>query len=220
MNFLKRIASYLYPIKIHQTSSERSGSLEVTLINGKLVMDSDNANYSYGSLQKVLKKGLLQFDIAKLKQCKNILVLGVAGGSILETLQDDFKLTEAKITGVEIDAEVLELAKIYFQIDQKKNVNLVLADAFKFINTTKETYDLIVIDIFNDSNMPPQLFEKSYWINICNLLNLKGLCLFNSIIDSSGDKQRNENLQFLLKDIFSVVKQKTTHINELFVLEK
>jgi spermidine synthase len=58
MSFIQKIVSYLYPIKVKEISSERSGSLEVTLVNGKLVIDSENANYSYGSLQQVLKKGL------------------------------------------------------------------------------------------------------------------------------------------------------------------
>ncbi len=175
MSFLQKILSYLYPIIIHQIPSERSGALEVTLVNGKLVIDSKNANYSYGSLQKVLKKGILQFDREKLQQCKEVLILGVAGGSIIETLQDDFKLTDAKITGIEIDEDVLELAKTYFNIDKKRNVNLIVADAFEFIKTTNKTYDLIVIDIFNDSEMPKQVFENYFWSEVYNLLNLNGL---------------------------------------------
>ena len=220
MSFLQKILSYLYPIIIHQIPSERSGALEVTLVNGKLVIDSKNANYSYGSLQKVLKKGILQFDREKLQQCKEVLILGVAGGSIIETLQDDFKLTDAKITGVEIDEDVLELAKTYFNIDKKRNVNLIVADAFEFIKTTNKTYDLIVIDIFNDSEMPKQVFENYFWSEIYNLLNLNGLCLLNSIIGSRENAQRNEMLNQFLEQKFKICTRKKTAINELFILEK
>ena len=220
MNVIQKIASYFYPIKIHQMPSERSGALEVTLVNGKLVIDSENANYSYGSLQKVLKKGLLQFDAEKLQQCKNILILGVAGGSIIETLQADFKLKDAQITGVEIDKEVLTLANTYFKINKKPNVKLVCEDAFEFVKTTNQTYDLIVIDIFNDSKMPTSLFDYSFWNKIHNTLPNNGLCLFNSISTSNNCIERNNKLFKQIQPKFTQVTRKKTAINELFVLVK
>ena len=61
MNIFKKIASYIYPIKLTEIPSDRSGSLEITLVNGKLVVDSENDNYSYGSLQKVLKKAYASY---------------------------------------------------------------------------------------------------------------------------------------------------------------
>jgi spermidine synthase len=56
----------------------------------------------------------------KLEQLDSILVLGVAGGSVIQTLRSDFKLN-AKITGVEIDADVIHLANTYFQLNKTTN---------------------------------------------------------------------------------------------------
>lgn len=50
--------SYLIPIKIYTLKSAISKSIEVTWYNGKLVLDSENTNYSYGSLQLILRLGL------------------------------------------------------------------------------------------------------------------------------------------------------------------
>lgn len=220
MSFIQKIVSYLYPIKVKEISSERSGSLEVTLVNGKLVIDSENANYSYGSLQQVLKKGLHSIGTEKLQKLENILVLGVAGGSVIKTLKNDF-YTDAKITGVEIDPDVIELANRYFKLNSISNLNLVIADAFQFIKTTQETYDLIIIDIFNDSSMPNELFEDDFWNRVQQLLNNKGFCLFNSIYTSKKDLERNKQLSTHLESIFKTSKQLKTHrINELFILEK
>jgi spermidine synthase len=220
MNFIHKIVSYLYPIKVKEISSERSGSLEVTLVNGKLVIDSENANYSYGSLQQVLKKGLHSIGAEKLQKLENILVLGVAGGSVIKTLKNDFN-TDAKITGVEIDPVVIELANRYFKLNSVSNLELVIADAFQFIKTTQETYDLIIIDIFNDSNMPNELFENQFWSSIHKSLNNSGKCLFNTIYTSKKDLQRNQQLTTLLKSKFKSIKQLKTHrINELFIIEK
>ncbi|PHS05536.1 MAG: spermidine synthase [Kordia sp.] len=220
MNFTKKIISYLYPIKVKEISSKRSGSLEVTLVNGKLVIDSENANYSYGSLQQVLKIGLTHIGLDNLQKSENILVLGVAGGSVIKTLRNDFNI-EAKITGVEIDPDVIELANTYFKLNSISNLELVIEDAFQFIKTTQETYDLIIIDIFNDSNMPNELFEDGFWTTIRQLLNNKGFCLFNSICTSKKDMNRNQQLNTLLENLFKFSKQLKTHrINELFILEK
>lgn len=220
MTLLKRLLSYIYPIKIAKSSSKRSGSLEVTLVNGKLVIDSKNTNYSYGSLQQVLKKGLLQIGENKLQSFNNILVLGVAGGSVIKTLRDDFNVTN-KITGIEIDQEVINLANTYFKLNKITNIELKIMDAFKYIYTTKRTYDFVVIDIFNDSDMPKELFEKKFWNKIHNILDHNGIVVFNSIYTSKKEILRNKELSTKLDNLFKSKKQLKTHrINELFILEK
>lgn len=220
MNLLKQFFSFIYPINVETISSERSGSLEVTLVNGKLVIDSENANYSYGSLQQVLKKGLSFIGKHKLEQLDSILVLGVAGGSVIQTLRSDFKLN-TKITGVEIDADVIHLANTYFQLNKTSNLELITADAFEYINTTKNKYDLIIIDIFNDTQMPNNLFDEKLWNSIHKLLTKKGLCLFNSIYTSTKELDRNDQLKSQLTSQFSNVDSlKTNRINELIILEK
>jgi len=220
MTLLKKIISYIYPIKIAKHPSERSGSLEVTLVNGKLVIDSKNANYSYGSLQQVLKKALLQIDEKKLQSLSSILILGVAGGSVIKTLRDDFNIT-AKITGIEIDQKVITLANTYFKLNKVANIELVIIDAFKYVSTTKNTYDLIIIDLFNDAKMPQELFKNNFWRNTHNILTNNGIVVFNSIITSTLNIERNEQLATRLNTLFSSNKRLKTHtINELFILEK
>ncbi|MGB1269650.1 MAG: spermidine synthase [Flavobacteriaceae bacterium] len=220
MNLLKQLISFIYPLKIKTIPSERSGALEVTLVNGKLVIDSENANYSYGSLQRVLKKGLSYIGKQKLKQLNSILILGVAGGSVIQTLRKDFKL-HTKITGVEIDADVIELANTYFQLYKTPNLELITEDAFKYIRLTKHTYDLIIIDVFNDTQMPSELFEDTFWEATSNLLNDKGLCLFNTLYSTQKELDRNNKLKALLTPLFSNVESlKTNQINEIILVHK
>lgn len=220
MNFIQKVVSYLYPIKVKEISSERSGTLEVTLVNGQLVIDSENANYSYGSLQQVLKKGLRSIGTQELLKLENILVLGVAGGSVIKTLRNDFKVT-AKITGVEIDPEIIFLANEYFKLSNTTDLELITTDAFQYIKKPHGKYDLIIIDIFNDATMPDELFENSFWKNIHNQLTGNGLCLFNSIYISKKEAKRNQQLANNLISFYSSIKRIKTHrINELFILRK
>src|SRR6478609_4791091 len=120
----KRILSYIIPVNIFQKKSVWSKNLEITWNNGELVLDSANANYSYGSLQRILRTGLTTIGYEKIGSMKSILVLGVAGGSIIKVLSNEIQY-KGKITGVEIDEAVIELANNYFQLNEIPNLEIV-----------------------------------------------------------------------------------------------
>ena len=218
---IKKIFSYLIPIKIYETKSALSKSIEVTWTNGELVLDSENANYSYGSLQRILRLGLKNIGYEKIVPMNHILVLGVAGGSVIKTLVDEIKY-KGKITGVEIDPEIIKIANTYFKLDEVKNLEIVIADAFEFVLKTKTKYDLIIIDIFQDTAMPNFLFETFFTNRVCSLLKNYGFILFNTMLLNESQNLRNKKYvseffksQFQIKTIPRV----EVH-NELIVIEK
>src|SRR5690606_13492052 len=174
---LKRLLSYLYPIRILRKPSDVSQSLELTYVNGKLLLDSENANYSYGSLQRVLFFGLQQIGFEKIREMNDVLVLGVAGGSVIESLDEiGFR---GRITGVEIDAEVIEIARKYYNLDRFSNLEIVVADASEFMRSNRKKYDLIVIDVFTDRNMPMFLYDEDFVDSVLSSLQTNGFILFN-----------------------------------------
>ena len=71
---IKRLLSYILPVKIYQKKSEFSKNLEVTWNNGYLVLDSENTNYSFGSLQRVLKRGLKYIGYERINIFSNVLI--------------------------------------------------------------------------------------------------------------------------------------------------
>lgn len=217
---IKRVLSFLLPIKIHQKKSVYSKNLEVTWNNGYLVLDSENTNYSFGSLQRVLKKGLKYIGYERIQNFQSILVLGVAGGSVIETLKKEVKF-EGKITGVEIDADVIELATKYFGLGNYKNVSIINDDAFEFVLKTKEKYDLIIIDIFQDTTMPNFLFEDFFINRINFLLNVNGFILFNTMVLGYQDRRRNVDYKNKFDSNYSVrLYPKIEVHNELFTIKK
>ncbi|WP_374402245.1 spermidine synthase [Flavobacterium sp.] len=217
---IKRLLSFLLPVKIHQKKSVYSKNLEVTWNNGYLVLDSENTNYSFGSLQRVLKKGLKYIGYERIQNFNSILVLGVAGGSVIETLKKEIKF-EGKITGVEIDADVIELATKYFGLGNYNNVSIVNDDAFEFVLKTKEKYDLIIIDIFQDTTMPNFLFEDFFINRINFLLNVNGFILFNTMVLGYQDRRRNVDYKNKFDTNYSVrLYPKIEVHNELFTIKK
>jgi spermidine synthase len=189
---LRKLLSYIIPIKIYKIKSALSKTIEVTWANGELVMDSENTNYSYGSLQRILRKGLKHFGFEKIAKMEHVLVLGVAGGSVIKTLAEEIHF-EGQITGVDIDPDIIKIANEYFKLDEIKNLNIVIDDAFEFVLKTKDRYDLIIIDIFQDTTMPNFLFEKFFINRICFLLKNQGVVLFNTMCLTAADNFRNQN---------------------------
>ena len=217
---IKRLLSFLLPVKIHQKKSVYSKNLEVTWNNGYLVLDSENTNYSYGSLQRVLKKGLKYIGYDRIRNFQSILVLGVAGGSVIETLKKEIKF-EGQITGVEIDPVVVELATKYFGLGKYNNVSIVIDDAFEFVLKSKEKYDLIIIDIFQDTTMPNFLFEDFFINRINFLLKVNGFILFNTMVLNKNDSERNFDYRNKFESNYSVrLYPKIEEHNELFTIKK
>ena len=163
----KKILSYFYPITIYKETSTISKSIEVTLYNGKMLLNTENTNYSFGSLQSILKTGLLDIGATEISRMESVLILGVAGGSVMQTLVSDFSFSK-KITGVELDQEIIHIANSYFNLDKIPNFKCVIADAEKFVQSDTNRYDLIIIDIFKDTEMPEFLFQDSFISNSKN----------------------------------------------------
>lgn len=156
---IQKLFSYLIPIKIFKKKSQRSKMIEVTWANGELVLDSENTNYSYGSLQRILRYGLRNIGYEAILKMDHILLLGVAGGSVIKTLVDEISF-KGKITGVEIDPDMIKIANEYFNLNEIKQLEVVIDDAFEFVLKAKDKYDLIIIDVFEDIKMPNFLFES------------------------------------------------------------
>ena len=218
---LKKWLSYLVPINIRNEKSHWSKTLEVTWTNGELVLDSANTNYSYGSLQRILRIGLLQIGFKKVAKMNHILILGVAGGSVVKTLINESGYKN-KITGVEIDANVIEIAKKYFELDLIPNFDIILDDAFEFVLKTKEKYDLIIIDVFQDTKMPNFLFEDFYINRLLEILEPNGMFLFNTMCLTLADNFRNMDYLKLFdteKVNVKTIPRIEAH-NELIIVEK
>jgi len=218
---LKRIFSYILPVNILKKNSALSKSLEVTWANGELVLDSANTNYSYGSLQRILRKGLKNIGYDRIIEMKHILVLGVAGGSVIKTLTNEIKF-EGKITGVEIDSSIIALANEYFQLNEIPNLQIVIDDAFEFVLKTKEKYDLIIIDIFQDTTMPNFLFEEFFINRIGFILKDNGFILFNTMCLKESNNIRNEKYVSAFNENEFVVRKipRVEQHNELIIVEK
>ena len=84
---------------------------------------------------------------------KKVLVLGVAGGTVIHQLYKMHSLE--KIVGIELDSTHVQLAKDYFQLDYPK-LELIQADARTWLESRDDKFDYIVDDIFIHAQGDPE----------------------------------------------------------------
>jgi len=181
---LKKWISYIFPIT-RKVQSEFSGELELTTFNGKKVLDSANANYSFGTLQKLLEKGLRQVNFEEVNQA---LVLGMGAGSVIDSLRNKFRYKKS-IDAVEWDKEIVKIAAEEFEIVEGKGLKIFLEDAFVFIQNCNKKYDLIIVDLFIDCKVPEQFYSDIFCENLAKSSNRNAKLLFNLGLNSDGYEQ-------------------------------
>ncbi len=108
---------------------------------------------------------------------KKILLLGLGGGNVVKLLQE--KYPDALITVVEWDEVMITLAKKIGLFSHNENVKIICSDAFVILPTLKESYDLIIIDLFTGEIPPQEMTYSEVLLDCRRLLQSKGLLLVN-----------------------------------------
>lgn len=202
---------------IREYHSPINGVLKLRWENGKKILDTEHTNYSYGTLEDVLNYGL---DSIPLENINSILLLGMGGGCVIGSLKNRYNC-HAPITAIEMDPMLITIAEEEFGIVETQDVSILEADAYPYVLETKNSFDLVIIDIFIDLLVPDKFYEASFWDAMTKVVNLNGFVLFNTGIDLS-EEQVNTFLDrlpdcFLYQVMFHVYESNTLIILNKYV---
>ena len=198
----KKIISFVYPLILEEGTTKLGQKYEVSYENGVKVLNSENANYSFGSLHQIMLKGI--DEVLKKHKPKKILVLGLGAGSILSIMKNKFKWPYT-FTAVEIDADIVRLRKEYFDEEGTDNGEILCMDAKTAIHQLEDhRYDLIVDDVFWDNRMPEFCKELDYLKRNKTLLAKGGVYMRNSMdIESMNHKDYEKQLSMVFSSFYS-----------------
>lgn len=174
MKKIKSIASYVYPVTLEKRRGTINPYLEVVQFKGKHMLNAQTVNYSFGGLQLVFETLFNKIKIDRYG-FKNVLILGMGGGTIISLLRDKYK-KNYPITALEKDKVIIELAINYFKINAYPNLHIVCEDAFDYVSKTKEKYDLIISDLFVESNVP-EVFASLNYLKCLRKIADKNCCV-------------------------------------------
>ncbi|MBI4809437.1 MAG: fused MFS/spermidine synthase [Nitrosomonadales bacterium] len=134
---------------------------------------------------RVMMAALLLRDESRFP--RNVLLIGLGAGSLAKFLYRH--CPSARITAVEIDARVVEVARRHFELpDDVQRLQVVIGDGAEFMRTTDQTYDLIMMDGFNERAHPGDLNTLPFYQACRARLDGQGLLAVNLIGLSPGVK--------------------------------
>lgn len=175
------------PLLIEATEGRVTTYLEVMMSDGKLILNSKNANYSYDSLHRIFKDLFHEIGLQNYS-FKNILILGMGGGSVISLIRDVYKIP-TPITAVEKDPVVINLARKYFNIEKFEHLTIVEDDAFDFVQETTDKFDLIISDLFIDAEVPRKFSSLGYLNNIRKISSKSSCVIYNKITEYKNHKE-------------------------------
>lgn len=144
----------------------------------------------------------------------------MGGGSVIQSLRENFEY-EGNIIAIEIDPAVIQIAKEEFGIMESENQRIIQGDAFQYVKNCNDRFQLIIIDLFIDTEVPAVFQEKEFCQNIAQRLDNNGFLIFNIGINLKKDSNRIQNtISYFGKDFDFQVNRNVNGTNSLLIGKK
>jgi spermidine synthase len=91
---------------------------------------------------------------------QRILLIGLGGGSMQKFIHD--LLPETVLETIEIDPEVVRIARKFFGFEPDENQIVHVGDGRVFIENSKKGYDIIFLDAYGPNSIPYSLATKEF----------------------------------------------------------
>jgi spermidine synthase len=128
-----------------------------------------------GARQTVVKPGdpdHLELPYARTMLCvlafsekpQRVLIIGLGGGSLPMFLRKHYP--QAAIDVVDIDPDVVAVAKKYFGFREDATLKAHAADGRKFVEQAQKPYDIIFLDAFGSDSIPYHLATKEFLVAV------------------------------------------------------
>jgi spermidine synthase len=129
------------------------------------------------------------------------LIIGLGGGTLPSFYRKHYP--QMKIDVVDIDPEVINVAKKYFDFREDDNMKAYAKDGRKFIEEAKEPYDIIFLDAFSADSIPYDLVTREFLQAVRKALGPKGVVVANLWDRTANDSY--DNMVRTYQDVFDDV---------------
>jgi len=109
-----------------------------------------------------------------------VLILGLGGGTLASLLRA--RWGELHMVGVDDDTTILALAREAGWLPTC-GLEIVLGDAFEFVQTCHERFDYVAVDLFRGPRMPGRVFGRPFLRRVRSLLEPHGRLAVNLFRD-------------------------------------
>lgn len=131
----------------------------------------------------------------------DILILGMGTGTYATQCKRYFD--NVNISGVEIDEKITELAVEYFQLPE--DVDVVTYDGRAYLNAIEGSYDVIMVDAYQDITIPFQMSTVEFFELVSEHLKDDGVMVTNMNMRGESEGNINQYLADTISKSFSHV---------------
>ncbi len=144
-----------------------------------------NRRYYTESSMSLVDPGALTVDYTRLMtlgvayppKVERILEIGLGGGRTVSYLKA--AMPDTAVLAVELDRDVVDLAKKYFQFKETASLRTVVSDGRAFLMRDPERWDVIMVDAYRGPFVPFHLLTKEFYTLVKSRLQPGGVVVQN-----------------------------------------
>ena len=165
--------------------------------SGLFVYDADGVrSMKFGSDSRTRQSGILLADPDRIvldypklmmaafyvdPQPRRVLVIGLGGGTLPRAVH---RLSpQATIDVVEIDPDVVQVARRFFAFDPPAGTTIHVDDGRAFVQRASREgrqYDLVMLDAFVDADVPAHMQTREFLVEVASILSPAGTFVVNT----------------------------------------
>jgi spermidine synthase len=128
------------------------------------------------------------------------LVIGLGGGTVVKRMWRDYP--KMRIDAVEIDEEIVEVAHELFALPVDERIRIIVGDGRVFVQSSLDTYDIAIVDAFDDDRIPRHLTTEEFMRELRDRLTPDGVAVWNVIGSLAG--QNSKSFRSLYRTVSNV----------------
>ena len=132
----------------------------------------------------------------------DILILGMGTGTYATQCSRYFDEDSLSITGVEIDEKITDLSTTYFGLPD--DIPVITYDGRAYLNVITDTYDVIMVDAYQDITIPFQMSSQEFFTLVRNHLKDDGVMVVNMNMRGTKENATDDINAYLADTIASV----------------
>lgn len=207
--------TYIIPRIVLKTGSGYNRDIRVLMESGKYKLLVNGARESGVWVKGLWQVALRSFQIKTDPRVKNILVFGIAGGTVIHMLSELYPA--ANIIGVDIDAVMIGVGKSYFGLSAIPHLTCVCRDAVSFAEKYKgRAFDMVVLDVYIGPDVPDFVLSAGFQIKVHHMINKGGKLIIN-YLRRPGYESRAVALRKVLRSLYSRVISTDMQSNRFFL---
>lgn len=200
---------------IEERESPFNGKIKVVKTLEGVRITVEGVSQSGWLVKKVWNSALKKVKKEK-DEIKEALVLGLGGGSAAKLVSKYWPA--ARITGVDIDCQMIELGEKYLGLGDVINLTKVVGDAEEYVDKIegKKSFNLVLVDVYKGVRIPDKFARINFLKKIKNILSPGGIACFNHLY-SAIEKEEADIFGEKVRKVFSASTSVKPEANIIFI---